>query len=216
MKRKNIKSILGILLALVLFVIFSQLTQYYEAEIKDLIINDYYGMFAYVFLMIFETIVAPMSFIPLIGVGSALWGTFIVGLLNWIAWIIGSVIVFYLSRKYGRELIGNLVSLEKIHEIESYVPKENIIISLILWRMVLPVDLLNYALGLFSNISFRIYLFTGIIGLIPLAFGLAYIGSLQIIYQVLGLLIGIVILLIGIELSKKNKRNKKLSNLKDC
>ena len=48
----------------------------------------------------------------------------------------------------------------------------------------MPVDVLSYALGLFSQIGFWSYFLATVIGVSPLAFGFAYLGEVSYIYQV--------------------------------
>ena len=49
--------------------------------------------------------------------------------------------------------------------------------SVVLLRMVLPVDVLSYALGFFSDISLWRYTTATIIGIAPFAFIFAYAGD---------------------------------------
>ena len=69
--------------------------------------------------------------------------------------------------------------------------------------MIIPVDILSYALGLFSKIKFWPYVIATFIGVIPVTFLLAYIGSVPFIYQILAFLIVGIIILVGLIVRKK-------------
>jgi uncharacterized membrane protein YdjX (TVP38/TMEM64 family) len=57
--------------------------------------------------------------------------------------------------------------------------------SIIFLRMIGPIDILSYALGLFSKIKTRDYMVATVIGLTPMAFALAYVGSVSFYQQVI-------------------------------
>jgi len=68
--------------------------------------------------------------------------------------------------------------------LEKKIPKENLFLGIIFLRMVIPVDILSYALGLFSKIKTRDYLLATIIGVSPFAFIFAYLGRMPFYYQI--------------------------------
>jgi len=78
--------------------------------------------------------------------------------------------------------------------------------------MVVPVDVLSYALGLFSNISKTRYFLATLIGVTPFAFLFAFVGSVNIFYQLGAFGLAMVIFLIGILIAyyKHKKENQKL------
>ena len=108
-----------------------------------------------------------------------------------------ALIAFCLARKYGIPLIEKFVSMEKITQIENKVPEKNVFWSIVFLRMVLPVDVLSYALGLFSKISKKKYVLATLIGISPFAFAFAYLGRLPIYYQIAAFSTGILIFLSG-------------------
>ena len=71
-----------------------------------------------------QTCALPISLLP---VASNVFGWFNSAIFNIMGWFLGSVIVFYISRKYGVPLIKKFVSLEKINKLESKIPKENLL-----------------------------------------------------------------------------------------
>ena len=73
-------------------------------------------------------------------------------------------------------------------------------------RMILPVDVLSYLLGLFSKVDLKTYTLATFIGVIPFAFILSYIGSLSFAYQLFSLFFGGIIFLILFYKFKKTKK----------
>lgn len=208
-KHKNLLSILGLILIIALFVIFSQLAQFYNKELISLMGDNIYGRIIYSLLLIIESIVAPLSFLPLVALASNLWGPFITGIITWISWVIGAVLIFFIGRKFRICLISKIIPLDKIAEAESYISENNYFWSIVLLRMIIPADLLSYALSLFSTIKFKTYFWTTLIGIAPFAFILTYLGVLPLIYQLIGILIIFLITFVGYKKSKNNKQRLK-------
>jgi len=204
MKSKT-KSILSLILVIFLFLSISFAVEGDIANLDKYIGGGYLGMIIYVIIAIFATVFAPVSSVPLLPLISDLYGWFIAGLLSIIGWTIGSLIAFWLSRKYGMPLVKKIVSLEKISEFEKKVPRENLFWSIVFLRMVVPVDVLSYVLGLFTHIKFRTYFWATLIGVTPFAFILAYVGILSFYYQVSFILMGTLILLIGYKIHNFRK-----------
>lgn len=166
--------------------------------------NNFLGMIIYVIISIIAIVIAPVSALPLMPVASNLWNPPIAAILSIIGWTIGSLIAFIISRKYGINLIKRFIPLNKIYKLEKIIPKENIFWSVVFLRITIPVDILSYALGLFSKMKTREYLLATIIGITPFAFIFAYLGKMPFQYQILALILALITILIGI-ISRKNK-----------
>ena len=198
----KIKSFLAAIFIIALFVLVSYFTRQNIDFLKDLIGNDFRGVLIYVLITTIAIVVAPISMMPLIPLASNLWGWFNAAIINVIGWTLGSLVVFFICREYGKPLIKKFVSLDKIYKWENKIPKKNIFFTLVLLRMSIPVDILSYALSLLTKINFRTYALTTIIGIIPFSFVFSYLGTIPIIYQIIGfILIGFVIVFL-------NKYNK--------
>lgn len=207
--KKRLLSIFGFILIIALFIILSNLTKNYSDYIRNFIGDDYLGMIIYVFLIALEGILAPLSFIPLIAIASNLWGWVVTGILNFIGWSIAAVFVYWFVRRYGICLIRNIIPLEKIAVIDSYIPENHIFLSLIFLRIIFPSDVLNYAISLLTNIKFKIYFWSALIGGIPFSFGIAYLGVIPLAYQISFFSAGIFFIFIVIYFASKNKKRIK-------
>ena len=198
------KAFLGILVIVVFFILSSYFVRENIDFVRSLIENNFLGILIYILITSIAIVIAPISMIPLIPIASNIFGWFYAGIFNVIGWFLGSIIVFGISRKYGIPLIKKFVSLNKLFKLEAKIPKENMFFSIIILRMIIPVDVLSYALSLFSNIKFKTYAIATFIGIIPFSFAFSYLGTVSIYYQISGLIgIGIVIILIRSIFKKK-------------
>ena len=194
---EKIKSFFSASLIVLLFILSSYFVKENIGLVKNLIGNNFIGIITYILISIIAIVIAPISMMPLLPVASNVFGWFNSAIFNIMGWFLGSVIVFYISRKYGVPLIKKFVSLEKINKLESKIPKENLFLDIVLLRMILPVDILSYALGLFSKVKFKTYALATLIGITPFAFVFSYLGIVNIYYQIIGFfVIGLIIVLI--------------------
>lgn len=194
---KKTKAVLGVLFIVALFILSSYLVRTNIEVIKNFIGNSALGILIYILITIFAIVIAPISMMPLIPVAANIFGWVQTGVINVIGWFIGAVIVFFISRKYGTPLIKKFVSLDKISKFESKIPKDKMFVSILLLRMTVPIDILSYALALFTKVKFKTYAIATFLGIIPFSFAFSYLGVLPVWYQVGGfLVIGLVIALI--------------------
>ena len=205
MVSEKIKAFFGLLIIIGLFVLSSYLVRTNIDFVQSLIKNNFWGILTYILITIIAVVIAPISMMPLIPIASNLWGWFNAGLINLTGWILGSFIVFFLCRRYGVNLIKKFISLGSINKFESKIPKENLFVDILLLRMIFPIDILSYILGLFSKVNFKIYSIATIIGLIPLAFAFSYLGTVKIFYQVIGILV-IVLMITTIHVIRELKK----------
>ncbi|MEK6906115.1 MAG: VTT domain-containing protein [Nanoarchaeota archaeon] len=194
---KKIRGLLEIIAVVILFVLFSYIVQSNIGFFKSLLLDNFFGMITYVLIEIISIVVAPVTTLPLISVASNLWGWFNTGILSIIGWTIGSLIAFFLARIYGANIIKKFISIEKVHEIELEIPKEHIFWSVVLLRIIIPVDILSYAIGLFSKMKTREYMLSTIIGITPGAFMFAYLGTIPFLYQLIVFLTFLIIILLA-------------------
>jgi uncharacterized membrane protein YdjX (TVP38/TMEM64 family) len=153
------------------------------------------SMAAYVLITLLATVFAPVSTVPLIPIAAQAWGWVTAGILSIIGWVIGSMIAFVLARRYGARLVGRIVPLQKIQKFEAKLSSRNQFWTVVLLRLTVPVDVLSYAIGLFSTMPAKSYLLATTIGVIPFAFIFAYTGTLPPGLQII-VVVEIVLLII--------------------
>jgi uncharacterized membrane protein YdjX (TVP38/TMEM64 family) len=182
----------GLLFVLFLFVFLSYLVQTNSVYLEAFIVPGILGVLVYSFLHIVAMVIAPVTVFPIIVLASGMWGWFWTGVITLISWTIGAMIAFWISRRWGVPLVKRLVSLEKLYLLESRAEKYETFFSILLLRVVIPADILSYALGLFSKVKMKTYFFATIIGMAPFVFVYSYLGTINFLYQI------IILLLFGI------------------
>jgi uncharacterized membrane protein YdjX (TVP38/TMEM64 family) len=210
MASEKTKEIIGVAGIVLLFFLSSWLVQTNLETIAGIIGDNVRGMAIYVLAGIATIVLAPVATIPLIPIASGLWGGFITGLLNILSWTIGAMIAFRIARTAGIRFVRKIVSLERIDRIEKRIPEKGKFWTIVLLRMVIPVDILSYALGLFSRVRAGLYFWATLIGITPFAFILAYAGRVPFSWQIIGLfmLMGPALLALGIWLLVRRLRGR--------
>lgn len=209
------KEIFFLLLFLLIFIFLSFLFQKYEEIISTYLKPNSTGVIIYILIGIFTTVFAPLSSLPFLPLAVILWGWVIAGVLTTISWTLGSLIAFFLARKFGRKFVLKLIPEESIKKYEDLIPEKNLFLGIVFLRMILPADILSYILGLLSRISYKLYTTATIIGIMPFAFILSYLGSLSLIQQLFFFtIIGIFCIILFIFTFKKLLYNKFFYNEK--
>lgn len=108
------------------------------------------------------------------------WGPWITALLLLAGWVAGAAISFWLARKVREKIIRRFPSIQRHAHIDRLIHPEHRISSLILLRMTFPVDLLSYALGLFSpKTTLQENVISTVVGAAPFAFVFALLPTLS-------------------------------------
>ena len=197
-KAKNrIRALSIFILILAAFFMLSYLVQSDLINLKFFYENKLLSVFIYIFFLVLEVIVLPLNSYPLVPLASSLFGWMAAAIYSLIGWTIGSFIAFFIAQKYGKPILTKIVSLKDIEKFEKRVPQENIFLSVILLRIFFPTDIVSYALGLFTKMKKTSYILATLIGYAPMAFVIAYLGVISIRYQIIGFIVGGLILLVG-------------------
>lgn len=182
MKNTKAPLILSSLFIIGLFVLAEILAHTYEQSIADLVQG--YSLSSKIFFVAMAAIavIIPVwSNIFLLPFGVAAWGPLTTALLCISGWWIGSVTAFAIARSYKEILLQKYPSFAYHHYIDQLISSRHHFFSLIFLRTTLPVDILSYALGLFSKrISWKANAITTLIGITPFAFIFSYIGVLSL------------------------------------
>ena len=127
-------------------------------------------------LMGIATVIAPITLLPLIPLIAPILGPFTTGLACWAGWTLGSVIAFWIARHGGRPLLHKFVRMERLNALERRIPKQSHFLLIFALRLIIPVDILSYALGLFSSVRMSTYALASALGILWFSFALAYFG----------------------------------------
>lgn len=167
------------------------------------------GLMIYGLLLIFSTVIAPLNTLSLVPFAAVTFGWQITMVVLIISWTIGAVIAFLIARIFGKRALHNWQIFRDAEKYSSSVPHDLSFLSLIFLRMLIPVDLLSYAVGLFTNISLFRYTVATLIGVIPFSFVWSYGGKVALSKEYLSLFatggVAILFILIVRHFYKKGK-----------
>jgi uncharacterized membrane protein YdjX (TVP38/TMEM64 family) len=133
---------------------------------------------------LFVVFVIPLDIVFLIPLGALVWGPVPTALMSITGWVLGSIVALGIARSFGAPVVEKLVGLKRIRSIETRIPKQNLFWTVVFLRLVIPVDILSYALGLFSTMAWRPYVLATLIGVTPFGFYFSYAGTLPFWYQI--------------------------------
>jgi uncharacterized membrane protein YdjX (TVP38/TMEM64 family) len=147
------------------------------------------GVILYLVLNIIDAVAAPGATLPLIPIAAHTWGRFGAALLTTAGWTSGSLIAFLIARRWGAPVVRKLTSMQRVQRLKRYIP-DNLFWSVVVLRTVLPMDVISYVLGLFTDMSWSTYAAATALGLTPSAFLLAYLGKTPHAYTMITIVIG--------------------------
>lgn len=203
--QKKIPAILGTITLIVFFILAEVVAHTYSLQISAFIKNkELFGQLFFVMMAALAVIIPIWSNMFLIPISVVAFGSLTTALLCISGWWIGSITSFFIARMYKEWLLKQYSSLRNYQFIDSYIPKNRTILSLIFLRMTIPVDVLSYALGLFSaRISWKQNAVTTLIGITPFSFIFSYIGLFSAKIQFIVFTVTALLFFIYITLQKK-------------
>ncbi len=197
------KEILLIVLTVILFILSSYFSTQYADYIKEFVLmRSFWGVLVYILVMIAAVIVAPFETLPLLPLASAIWGPNQAAIFTIIGWTIGSLIAFSVARRFGQRFVRKFVNIKKDSKWKSLAKTKNLFWLVAFARFFLPIDVISYAVGIFTSMHWFKYLIATLIGVIPFAFLFTYGSEINLSWQAF---IGIVVLIVIITNYKKIK-----------
>lgn len=155
------------------------------------------GPLIYVALNILAVVAAPLSTLPLVPVATAVWGPTHAALLCIAGWSAGGALAFLLARRFGLPLVARLAGPDRMRAMQDRMPAHNLFLGVLLLRMVVPVDVLSYAVGLLTPMRFAPYLAATVLGVTPFAFVFAYAATVPWQWQTAAVALALAAFAIG-------------------
>jgi uncharacterized membrane protein YdjX (TVP38/TMEM64 family) len=168
-------------------------------------VHDFWGVFLYFVLNIVDAVIAPGATLPLIPVAVRVWGRVGAALVTTAGWTAGSLLAFLLARRWGYPIVRKLTSIHRVQSMRRYIP-EDLFWSIVLVRLVFPMDVISYVLGLFTEMTWSKYALATALGLTPAAFLLAYLGKLPNAYELISLGVGGAVVIATVFLARRKRR----------
>lgn len=163
--------------------------------IRDL---GFWGPILLIAVLALAMVVAPIPNPPFMIAAGIAWGTFLGVVYAVIGQLIGSIIIFWLSRKFGRKLIPRLIGdagAERVDRLAGRMGPQ-----LVFWWRMMPVsfDFAAYAAGL-TTMSFRLFVLLVFVGsIIPTTVVVGFGDSFGKSWQALAVTGGLIVLAMGV------------------
>ncbi len=139
--------------------------------------NRLYAALLFAALMCVATVIAPITLLPVVPMIAPFLGPFTTAVACLFGWTVGAVVAFLIARYGGRPLLQRFVNLDTIGRLESTIPVHAHFALIVALRLVVPVDVLSYALGIFSTVSLSRYTLASFLGISWFSFIFAYMGD---------------------------------------
>jgi uncharacterized membrane protein YdjX (TVP38/TMEM64 family) len=169
--------------------------------------NPVLGVFLYILLNILDAVVLPGATLPLIPVAAHAWGRVMAAVVTTAGWTAGSLVAFLIARQWGSPIVRKLTSMSRVRQLKKYIP-ENLFWSVVAMRLVMPMDVLSYVLGLFTDMSWPTYILATAMGVTPAAFVLVYVGKLSRAYDLITFGVAAVLVVAFIVTTKRGRKNR--------
>jgi uncharacterized membrane protein YdjX (TVP38/TMEM64 family) len=108
------------------------------------------GVAIFVITSALAVLMPAMTNLPLVPLAVLAWGPWWTAALLLLGWTVGSALSFVLGRHARDLILRRFPSVQRHADIERLIHPRQRMASLVLLRMTFPVDVLSYALGLFS------------------------------------------------------------------
>lgn len=134
------------------------------------------GALAYTTAVAASVVMLPFSSLPLLPLAANLYGVWPTALFSTAGWWLGSLAAFQLAR-FGRRYLERIAPLEAIDRLERRIPRDVGFGGIVVLRMIFPVDIVSFALGLLRELPFRLYAAASLVGIVPFAAVWSFAGG---------------------------------------
>ena len=154
-----------------IFMLFSSMS-------VESIIAAYFAVAVSFFLMVFQSVAAPLPAFLITFANAAIWGWWRGAILSWSSAMAGAILCFMIARIAGRDVVEKLTTKFAMDSIEQYFErygKHTILICRLL--PFVSFDFVSYAAGL-TSMSMAAFLIATGIGQLPATIVYSYVGGM--------------------------------------
>ncbi len=156
---------------MIVFVFWQEPVIYLKSFVVD---NSFLSIFIFIFLMFLSTVFAPLTVLPFVPAVGLVLGSFNTAIYSIIGWILGSIVAFLIARYLGKPVVVRFVPKSDLVKYQKYLPSKINFWWVVFLRMIIPVDVLSYIIGLFTDMGFWKYILASFIGIVPFSFIFSY------------------------------------------
>ncbi len=147
--------------------------------LKELILS--YGNFSILVFVLMQVLQVVAFFIPgefIQIAGGYIFGTFLGGIISLMGITLGSIIVYFVSNKYGKPFVEKLISKKEVKFFKKILKAGSKKTVVFMFYLIpgIPKDALAYICGV-SNISFKDFFIYSTLGRIPGIFISSFFGQ---------------------------------------
>ena len=130
------------------------------------------------FLMVFQSVAAPLPAFLITFANAAIWGWWRGAILSWSSAMAGAILCFMIARIAGRDVVEKLTTKFAMDSIEQYFERYGKHTSLICRLLpFVSFDFVSYAAGL-TSMSMTAFLIATGIGQLPATIVYSYVGGM--------------------------------------
>lgn len=145
----SIRAAVGVV---VLFGVALVLAREFAAPIQNaLAAHSRLGIVVFFVTSVVAVLLPMLTNLPLLPLAVLAWGPWWTALLLLLGWVGGAALSFWLGRHAQATILRHFPSVQRHADIDRLIHPRHRIGSLVMLRMTFPVDVLSYALGLFSR-----------------------------------------------------------------
>ena len=194
----HIQYVVASIATLVLFLGVAHLSQMNQSFLENITAQaSIVGVVSYICMLVLAVVIAPVSTFFLLPVAAVSYGPMLAAVYTIVGWTMGSMIAFYLARRFGLRWVGKIERVQQLRAIEAALPRRHVFFIVMLLRTTRPVDILSYALGIFSSMSYRSFFLATMLGIAPFTFLLTHASVSTLKYQISVFLIGCLLFAAG-------------------
>jgi uncharacterized membrane protein YdjX (TVP38/TMEM64 family) len=175
------------LLVIALFVAAMWLARSYSVAAQELLTaHPRLGIAIFVATSAWAVLMPAMTNLPLLPFAVLAWGPWASAALLLGGWMLGASLSFALGRYASAWVMRRFPSAARYADIDRLIHPRHRMLSLVMLRMTFPVDVLSYALGLFSRrTTLGECLLSTTLGAAPFALLFAHLPTLSATVQLL-------------------------------
>ena len=145
----SVRAALGVV---ALFGIGMALARHFAVPIQDaLAAHTALAIVVFVATSVVAVLLPMLTNLPLLPLAVLAWGPWWTALLLLLGWVGGAALSFWLGRHARDTILRHFASVRRHADIDRLIHPRHRIASLVVLRMTFPVDVLSYALGMFSR-----------------------------------------------------------------
>ncbi len=182
----------------VIFLGASAFSELFSDQVRRMMGGDApLGMWPYLIILIVGEIALPGSTLPLLPVVTHLRGALPTSVATVVGWMASALLAFGLARLFGARVLRRYISAEQLDKIGQAIPPGHLFRAVFVFRLIFPVGLASYAIGLFTRMHWLPYTLGSALGLVPYAFLLVWTSTWPLGYRLLVEIIGIALTVAG-------------------